>query len=92
MNPYDIIINPLRTEKGVKAQEKENKYEFVVYKTANKEEIKKAIEEIYKVKVEQVNTMNVMGKWRKVRLVEGRRSDWKKAVITLLKGETIEIK
>jgi large subunit ribosomal protein L23 len=92
MNPYEIIKNPLRSEKGSAAQVNENKYAFVVNKTANKEEIKKAVEEIYKVKVDKVNTMNVMGKWKRVRLVEGRKSDWKKAVVQLKKGETIEIK
>ncbi len=92
MNPYKIIINPLRSEKGSAAQANENKYAFVVSKAANKEEIKKAVEEIYKVKVSKVNTMNVMGKWKRVRLVEGRKSDWKKAVVQLKEGETIEIK
>lgn len=92
MNPYNVIVNPLRSEKSAAAQANENKYEFVVAKKANKEEIKRAVEEIYKVKVEKVNTMNVMGKWKRVRLIEGRKSDWKKAVVKLKAGETIEIK
>jgi large subunit ribosomal protein L23 len=92
VNPYNVIVNPLRSEKSAAAQANENKYEFVVAKKANKEEIKRAVEEIYKVKVEKVNTMNVMGKWKRVRLIEGRKSDWKKAVVKLKAGETIEIK
>lgn len=91
-DPYSIIYNPLRTEKGTDIQAKENKYVFTVDRNANKVEIKHAVEEIYKVKVEKVNTINVLGKWRRVRQVEGKRPDWKKAIVTLKKGETIEIK
>lgn len=91
-DPYSIIKNPLRTEKGTNIQAKENKYVFTVDCKANKVEIKHAVEEIYKVKVGKVNTINVLGKWRKVRQVEGKRPDWKKAIVTLKKGETIEIK
>jgi large subunit ribosomal protein L23 len=91
-NPYNIITNPLRTEKGAINQEKFNKYVFKVNTKATKHEIKKAVEEIYKVKVDKVNTTNVFGKWRRVRMIEGRRSDWKKAMVTLKKGEVIEMK
>lgn len=91
-NPYNIILHPLRTEKGAAIQEKENRYVFVVDRRANKNEIKNAVEEIYKVKVEDINTMNLLGKWRRVRLIEGKRPDWKKAVVKLKKGEVIEIK
>lgn len=91
-NPYSIILHPLRTEKGTNVLAKENKYVFVVDRHANKIEIKRAVEEIYKVEVEEVNTLNVLGKWRRVRLVEGKRPDWKKAVVTLKEGEVIEIK
>lgn len=91
-DPYSIILNPLRTEKGTNIQAKENKYIFKVGCHANKVEIRQAIEEIYKVKVEKVNTINTFGKWRRVRIVEGKRPDWKKAVVTLKEGETIEIK
>lgn len=91
-DPYSIIQNPIRTEKGTNIQAKENKYIFKVDCHANKVQIKKAIEEIYKVKVEKVNTVNMFGKWRRVRLVEGKRPDWKKAVVKLKEGEVIEIK
>lgn len=91
-DPYSIILNPLRTEKGTNIQAKENKYIFKVDPRANKVEIRQAVEAIYKVKVEKVNTINILGKWRRVRLVEGKRPDWKKAVVTLKGGEAIEIK
>lgn len=91
-NPYSIVLNPLRTEKGTNILAKKNKYIFAVDRNANKIQIKRAVEEIYKVKVKGVNTINVLGKWRKVRLVEGKRPDWKKAVVTLKEGEVIEIK
>lgn len=91
-DPYSIILNPLRTEKGTNIQAKENKYIFKVDPRANKVEIRQAVEAIYKVKVEKVNTINILGKWRRVRLVEGKRPDWKKAVVTLKEGEVIEIK
>lgn len=91
-NPYDIILHPFRTEKGTALREKEGKYMFAVKKSANKEEVKHAVEEIYKVKVEKVNTINMLGKWRRVRLVEGKCPDWKKAIVKLKKGEVIEVK
>ncbi len=91
-DPYSIIQNPMRTEKGTNIHAKENKYIFKVDCNANKVEVKRAIEEIYKVKVEKVNTINMLGKWRRVRTVEGKRPDWKKAIVTLKKGETIESK
>lgn len=91
-DPYSVILHPYRTEKGTALQQKDNKYIFVVTPDANKVEIKKAVEEIYKVKVDRVNTVNIMGKMRRVRMAQGKCPDWKKAVITLKKGEVIEIK
>ncbi len=91
-DPYSIILNPLRTEKGSIIQEEENKYIFEVNREANKITIKTAVEEIYKVKVKKVNTVNVAGKKRRVRRVEGIRPDWKKAIVTLESGETIDVK
>lgn len=89
--PRDIIMSLFRTEKGT-AIEPLNKYLFWVDKKANKIEIKKAVEEIYKVKVAKVNTMIAHGKKRRVRYKEGYTPDWKKAVVTLKEGEKIEIK
>lgn len=87
---YDIIKCLLRTEKGTKLMQ-QNKYLFTVDKLANKIQIKKAVEEVYKVKVADVNVMNMKGKPRRVRYQLGHTSDWKKAVVTLKKGNTIEV-
>lgn len=89
-DPYSAIISPLRTEKGTFIL-RFNKYLFYVNKKANKTEIKRAIEEIYKVRVERVNTITVKGKARRVRLVEGKTPDWKKAIVTLKAGEKIDV-
>ncbi|MCD4781452.1 MAG: 50S ribosomal protein L23 [Candidatus Omnitrophica bacterium] len=87
---YDIVKNLIRTEKGTML-EADRQYLFQVAKSANKIEIKHAIEEIYKVKVASVNTMNIKGKEKRVRYEAGRTSAWKKAVITLKEGYKIEV-
>lgn len=89
-SPHDIVKSLLRTEKGTSLLP-QNKYLFWVDRAANKLQIKKAVEEIYKVHVEGVNTMKVRGKAKKVRYQQGYASDWKKAVVTLKQGDTIEI-
>ena len=68
-----------------------NKYVFEVDKSANKTEIRKAIEQVYKVKVKDVNTMIMSGKWRKVRFKPGKTPDWKKAIVTLRQGDKIDV-
>jgi large subunit ribosomal protein L23 len=78
------------TEKGTVMKEKENKVLFKVAKEANKIEIKKAVEEIFKVKVDRVTTMNYKGKKKRMGKFEGTRSDWKKAVVTLKEGEKLD--
>ncbi len=80
----------LRTEKATTMLSL-NKYLFWVDKKANKVEIRKAVEEIYKVKVAGVNTTMQRGKLRRVRSVQGKSPDWKKAVVTLHKGSKIEV-
>ena len=87
---YDIIQTLVRTEKG-SFLEAEGKYVFEVSKKANKIEIKKAIEEIYSVKVDSVNVMTVPGKRKRVRRDFGHTTPWKKAVVTLKEGQKIEI-
>lgn len=87
---YDIIKNIIQTEKGT-GMLRENKYVFAVANDANKIEIKKAVEDIYKVKVLNVNTIKMHGKKRRVRYVLGKRPDWKKAVVTLKVGQKIEM-
>ena len=89
-NSYNIIKTLLRTEKGV-AQEPLGKYLFEVSNKASKIQIRKAIEEIYKVKVKSVNTINVAGKLKRVRQELGRTPDWKKALVTLKEGQKIEV-
>lgn len=89
-SPYAVVTSPIRTEKGSNLLPF-NKYLFCVAQSANKIEIKHAIEEIYKVKVEKVNTLTMKGKKKRVRLVEGKTADWKKAVVTLKAGHKIDI-
>ncbi|SKC35245.1 50S ribosomal protein L23 [Maledivibacter halophilus] len=80
--PYDIVIKPLVTEKSMEDMS-EGKYTFEVAKDANKSEVKKAVEEIFGVKVEKISTMNVRGKKKRMGRFVGRRRDWKKAIIKL---------
>jgi len=87
---YTIIKKPLFTEKGSHLKESENKILVEVSTDANKLEIKKAIEEIFKVKVEKVATVAVHGKWKKLGRSIGKRPDRKKALITLRKGEKLD--
>ena len=87
---YDVIKTLVRSEKGL-LQEPERKYSFQVAKDANKIEIKKAVEEIYKVKVQAVNTSIVRGKLKRVRQEQGSTTPWKKAIVTLKEGQKIEV-
>ena len=86
---YQTIVTPAITEKGTSLQEK-GKYIFRVHKDANKIDIKKAVQDIFKVKVKNVNTMNVRGKMKRMRQQAGMTTSWKKAIVTLHKGEKIE--
>ena len=88
---YEIIQEPLITEKIAQATQNANQYGFRVHPQANKKEIKAAVEKIFNVHVEKVNTMNVSGKWRRVRYVAGQTAAWKKAIVTLKKGEKIDL-
>lgn len=90
MNPRDLIIKPVISEKSYNLSG-QNKYTFKVDKRANKLEIRKAIEEIFNVSVTDVNTSMVRGKMRRRGLTRGRRPDWKKAVVTVKPGQKIEI-
>jgi large subunit ribosomal protein L23 len=87
---YNIIISPLLTEKGTLLKETDNKILLKVAKDANKIEIKRAVEEIFKVKVEKVRTINCKGKKKRLGRFEGKRPDWKKAIVTLKKGEKLD--
>ena len=87
---YTVIKRPLFTEKGTTLKESENKILVEVAKDANKLEIKQAMEEIFKVKVEKVATVKLHGKWKKYGKYEGKKPDRKKALITLMKGEKLD--
>ena len=89
MEARDIIIRPLMTEKSTTLMA-EGKYVFEVAKAANKIEIAKAISQIFNVKVASVNTVNVEGKVKRMGRSIGKRSDYKKAIVKLAAGETIE--
>ena len=88
-NLYNIIKFPVVTEKSTKISEN-NQFVFKVDIGTSKDEVKKAIEKIFKVKVKSVNTINVKGKKKVFKGTKGKRSDYKKAVITLIKGETLD--
>ena len=89
MDARDILIRPLITEKSTQLME-EGKYVFVVAKKANKIEIAKAVAQVFNVKVANVNTVNVSGKVKRMGRFVGKRSDYKKAIVKLVPGETIE--
>ncbi len=87
---YDIVMSLIRTEKGAD-MEAQRKFIFQVVKTANKIEIKKAVEEIYNVKVDSVNTITMPAKLKRVRQEYGHTTPWKKAVVTLKDGYKIDV-
>jgi large subunit ribosomal protein L23 len=90
MNAQEILIKPVITEKAtiISAQ---NKYVFHVARTANKDEICKAVKTVFNVEPVRVNIVNVRGKQKSVRMRSGRTSAWKKAIITLKDGDKIEL-
>lgn len=90
MSPYDVLKRPIVTEASTDAMEL-NKYTFEVDARANKVQIRRAVEEIFKVRVTKVNTMWVPGKTKRRGLSVGRTSERKKAIVTLAPGDTIEL-
>jgi len=90
MNAFEVIKTVRLTEKGTRQGEKHNQYTVVADRRANKTEIRKAVQELFKVKVTKVNTLNVRGKARRKRTLQaGRTNDWKKAIVTLKDGDKI---
>jgi len=90
MNPYEIVKTARLTEKGTRQGEKFNQYTVVADRRANKFQIRRAVEELFKVKVVRVNTLNVRGKARRQRTSQaGKAPDWKKAIVTLRDGDKI---
>ncbi|MCU0665803.1 MAG: 50S ribosomal protein L23 [Candidatus Omnitrophica bacterium] len=92
MNSFTVIKSLIRTEKSTYLNEPQGKYLFLVDKTANKIQVKRAVEEIYKVKVVSVNTSIVPGKQKRVRSQIGKTPDTKKAIVSLKEGQKIEEK
>jgi large subunit ribosomal protein L23 len=90
-DPRSVIGRALITEKGTALRELRNQYHFEVARDANKIEIKRAIEAIFSVKVDQVRTMQAHGKVRRQGRYAGRRNDWKKAVVTLGPDQKIDL-
>ncbi|MCS7338920.1 MAG: 50S ribosomal protein L23 [Verrucomicrobiae bacterium] len=90
MNAFEIVKSVRLTEKGTRQSEKYNQYTVVADPRATKAQIKKAVEELFKVKVLKVNTMNVRGKARRQLTPHpGKSPDWKKAIVTLKEGDKI---
>ncbi len=90
MNAYDVIVKPIITEKSM-GQLEDKKYTFQVAKNATKVQIRQAVEEVFGVKVKDVNTMNMTGKIKRMGAHSGKRADWKKAIVTLTEdSKTIE--
>ena len=90
MEARNILVRPIVTEKSTALME-QGKYTFRVPLAATKIQIRQAVEQIFKVKVQAVNTMRYEGKLKRMGRTQGRRSDWKKAVVTLKPGEAIEL-
>ena len=90
-NVYEVIRAPRVSEKTARLQEVSNQYVFEVATTATKADVKAAIEQIFYVKVESVNVVNVKGKQKAFRSRMGRRSDWRKAYVKLADGQTIDV-
>ena len=91
MDPHQVIIRPVISEKSYNLIESEGQYTFQVDRRANKNQVKRAVEEAFDVKVEKVNTANVKSKPKRQGLTRGRTSTWKKAVVKLAEGERIEL-
>jgi large subunit ribosomal protein L23 len=91
MNRFDIIKRPLDTEKLDRMRDRENKFSFEIDIKANKTEIKQAIEGLFKVKVVDIKTSIVRGKYRRIGRSEGKRPNWKKAIVTLKEGDAISL-
>ncbi len=95
MNPSDVLIKPVLSEKANQQSEKTNRYTFVVARKANKLEIKRAVESFYGVQVENVNTLvmpsKLKAKYTKAGFIVGRKPAKKKAIVTVADGETIDL-
>jgi large subunit ribosomal protein L23 len=89
MNQYDIVLRPIITEKSSNAKETNNQYVFEVARDANKIEIARAVEQLFKVTVVAVRVMNMEGKKRRLGKFAGKRSDWRKAIVKVSSKDKI---
>ena len=83
LQPYQVILRPLVTEKGMHRSTRNNQYAFEVNSLATKVDVRQAIEELFNVKVEKVRTQNRLGKHRRHKFKQGKTKSWKKAIVTL---------
>ena len=90
-DPRNVIIKPVVTERSTELADDRGAYTFIVNRDANKIEIKHAVETLFDVKVKNVRTANYQGKWRRVGSALGRKAAYKKAVVTLVEGEQIDV-
>jgi large subunit ribosomal protein L23 len=90
LEPHQIIVRPLVTEKGMHRSTRNNAYAFEVHRLATKSDVRRAVEELFNVKVLRVHTQNRIGKPRRTRFRAGRTGDWKKAIVTLDKEHRID--
>jgi large subunit ribosomal protein L23 len=91
MDPHQVIVRPVISEKSYNLIETEGQYTFQVDRRANKNQIKRAIESSFDVRVDKVNTVNVKSKPKRQGLTRGRTATWKKAVVKLAEGDRIEL-
>lgn len=90
-DPRQIIVRPVVTERSTELADDRGAYTFIVNRDANKIEIKNAVEQLFDVKVDNVRTANYRGKWRRVGSAYGKKAAYKKAVVTLVEGEKIDV-
>jgi large subunit ribosomal protein L23 len=90
-DPREVIVRPLMTEKSMRLKEDQNTVTFQVRTDANKVEIRHAVETVFNVKVADVRTISLEGKLKRMGKHQGRRADWKKAIVTLQPGHKIEL-
>jgi large subunit ribosomal protein L23 len=91
MDPHQVILRPVISEKSYNLIESEGQYTFEVDRRANKNQIKRAVESAFDVRVQKVNTVNVRSKPKRQGLTRGRTATWKKAVVKLVEGDRIEL-
>ena len=90
-DPRTVLLRPLMTEKSMRQKDELNTVTFQVATSANKVEIRQAVEKVFNVKVSAVRTQSREGKWKRMGRFEGRRPGWKKAVVSLAPGHKIEL-